>query len=104
MERKPFADLAHGSEHLTVLALGPTRLKHVAEPIELFAIEQVDHHGTTQVLDPVCRMYVDAEDSPGRFPWDGRNWSFCSLECASKFANDPARYAELPPERTSDPG
>jgi adenylate cyclase len=96
----PFAELANGSDHLTVIAMGPTHLKHVAEPIELFAIEHVDRHGVSQVLDPVCRMYVDAEDAPGRLPWSGRNWSFCSLECASTFAVEPARYADLP----TDPG
>ena len=53
-----------------------------------------DHTPTrpAQVLDPVCRMFVDADSAPARLPWGGRGWHFCSFDCASTFSQDPERY------------
>jgi class 3 adenylate cyclase/YHS domain-containing protein len=78
--------------HLTTVALGATLLKNVAEPIEVYSIADHGAPPSTQVVDPVCRMYVDADAAPARLPWHGRAWSFCSFECAHAFAQDPTRY------------
>jgi adenylate cyclase len=78
--------------HLTTVALGATWLKNVAEPIEVYSISDHGPTPTTQVLDPVCRMYVDADAAPARLPWDGRAWYFCSFDCAHAFSQDPSRH------------
>jgi class 3 adenylate cyclase/YHS domain-containing protein len=85
-------EVAH-HPHLTTVALGATWLKNVGEPVEVYSIS--DHGGTptSQVLDPVCRMYVDADAAPARLPWGSRAWHFCSFECAQTFSSDPSRYA-----------
>jgi class 3 adenylate cyclase/YHS domain-containing protein len=87
---------AHVAKHTDapVRSLGPTRLKNVGEEIELFAIEGSHERPLAQALDPVCRMYVDADAAPARLPWRDRSWIFCSFECASAFAADPVRFAE----------
>ena len=84
---------SHGArdEHTEapVRSLGPTRLKNVGEEIELFAVEGPHERPAAQVLDPVCRMYIDADAAPAKLPWGDRTWTFCSFECASAFAADP---------------
>jgi class 3 adenylate cyclase/YHS domain-containing protein len=80
------------SGHLTTVALGPTLLKNVFEPIEIYAVTDQHHGVSTQVLDPVCRMFVDADEALARLPWENRVWHFCSFECARTFALDPARH------------
>jgi class 3 adenylate cyclase len=79
-------------DRVTVQSLGLVRLKNVGEAIEVFAIDDVDHEPDAQVLDPVCRMFIDADEAPARLPWEGRTWMFCSWDCASKFMGAPARY------------
>jgi adenylate cyclase len=79
--------------HLTTVALGPTLLKNVAEPIEVYWVADHSRGATSQVMDPVCRMFVDADGAPARLPWEDRIWHFCSFECAKSFMNDPTRHA-----------
>lgn len=43
-------------------------------------------------VDPVCRMAVDPWHSAGWLTFDGVEYSFCSLECAGAFAQNPVRY------------
>ncbi len=87
------AALTADHEHLTTTALGPTWLKNVGEPVEVFWIADHTPLAASQVLDPVCRMFVDAESAPARLPWRERGWHFCSFECAHTFSQDPDRYA-----------
>jgi adenylate cyclase len=79
--------------HLTTVALGPTLLKNVAEPIEVYWVADHSRGATSQVMDPVCRMFVDADGAPARLPWEDRIWHFCSFECAKSFVHDPTRHA-----------
>jgi adenylate cyclase len=80
--------------HLTTVALGPTLMRNVAEPVEVYWVADHTRGATSQVLDPVCRMFVDADGSPARLPWGDRIWHFCSFDCAKSFVNDPARHAD----------
>lgn len=89
---RPLAPLLVEADRVTVTALGPTRLKNIGEPIEIFWVEDDFRRPSAQVLDPVCRMYVDADDAPARLPWGERIWLFCSFECATKFSANPERY------------
>lgn len=50
-------------EDVTVTALGAIHLKNVGEPVDVHAIEVSTRRPTAQVLDPVCRMFVDADDA-----------------------------------------
>src|SRR5262245_59562166 len=86
------ASLVTEREHLTTVALGPTFLRNVVEPVEVYWVADHSRGATSQVLDPVCRMFVDADAAPARLPWGERIWHFCSFECAKSFVNDAARY------------
>ena len=86
------AALLQGHEHLSATALGPTWLKNVGEPVEIYWVADHTPDATSQVMDPVCRMFVDAAGAPARLPWGGSAWHFCSFDCASSFSQDPERY------------
>lgn len=80
--------------HLTTTALGATWLKNVGEPVEVYSVVDLGTAPTTQVVDPVCRMFIDADAAPARLPWAGHVWHFCSFECAKSFSQAPERYSE----------
>ena len=88
------AALVEEHTHLTTTALGGTWLKNVGEPVEIFSVVEHGTAPTTQVMDPVCRMFVDADAAPARLPWAGQVWHFCSFECAKTFSDSPMRYSE----------
>ena len=72
---------------------GRRRLRHIHEPVELFAAAHVG--GTSDGAlprDPVCRMAVDPERAAGRLVHEGSAYYFCSLACAGMFAQAPDQY------------
>jgi adenylate cyclase len=90
------AAIATRVEHhpqLTTTTLGAVWLKNVSDPVEVYAVADHTSEASSQVLDPVCRMFVDADRAPARLPWGGRGWLFCSFECASRFSQDPERFS-----------
>jgi len=80
-------------EHLKAVALGPTLLRNVLETVDVYWVADHASDATSQVLDPICRMFVDADSAPARLPWGERIWHFCSFDCAQRFARDPDRHA-----------
>lgn len=52
-------------------------------------------------IDPVCGMTVTPGDEAARIEHDGREYFFCSKNCADKFRADPSRYLKEPRERAS---
>jgi class 3 adenylate cyclase/YHS domain-containing protein len=78
---------------LEATALGPTWLKNVSNPVELYWIADHTAPPITQALDPVCRMFVDADRAPAKLPWAGQSWHFCSFDCAASFMASPGKYA-----------
>jgi len=72
---------------------GRRRLRHIQEPVELFAAARVGATGGGALpRDPVCRMAVDPERAAGRLVHEGSAYHFCSLACAGAFAQAPDRY------------
>ena len=76
---------------LDALPLGPTRLRNVFEPVELFAIELCPTVVDVSV-DPVCRMRLGCQSAVGRIRHAGVEHWLCSLDCIRAFAADPDRY------------
>jgi len=76
-----------------VTGLGPFSLKNLRDPVELYSLRLDDAESGIDVVDPVCRMRVEYERAAGRLQYEGREYSFCSLECASRFADSPSTYA-----------
>ncbi|HEX6965112.1 MAG TPA: YHS domain-containing protein [Gemmatimonadaceae bacterium] len=46
-----------------------------------------------QVRDPVCNMTIDSTSAAGQTSYQGRNYYFCSDQCASRFQANPGKYA-----------
>ena len=84
------ADAAR-SRGMKVIDLGEQLLRSIVEPVSLYL---VDLGGGDRVVttDPVCQMKVDARDAPGRLRLEGVEYAFCSIECAGRFASNPAPY------------
>jgi adenylate cyclase len=73
---------------------GRRELRNIAEPVQLFEAScEVSRSREGLPIDPVCRMAVDPEKAAGTLTHEGSTYSFCSLDCARKFAGAPERYA-----------
>ena len=81
-----------GTSDLRCVALGTVRFKNVSEPVEVFEIASEVHQGA--LVDPVCRMHVDAGTAPARLPFNGTTYYFCSFQCAEAFTRHPTAYLE----------
>jgi YHS domain-containing protein len=44
--------------------------------------------------DPVCGMQVDEKKAAASSSYQGKNYSFCSQDCKTKFDRDPQHYAQ----------
>ncbi len=89
----PIASCVSPHDGVRVRRLGSTYLRNVSQPVELFSVEDLFYEPRAQVLDPVCRMFVDADEAPAQLPWADRVWRFCSFECARAFSEEPDRYS-----------
>ena len=110
------ADLAHAGEVIVSAATrdaaasralagelrsrGQRSLKHVPEPMEVFALVRAgvdDRHELP--VDPVCRITVDPAASDETIVWRGVEYHFCSSVCAQAFRETPTRYVRRPASR-----
>jgi Cu+-exporting ATPase len=48
-----------------------------------------------QLIDPVCGMHMDPEESPAVTTYGGRSYYFCSDTHRIEFERDPETYAQL---------
>lgn len=74
-----------------VTPLGPRRLRHIGEPVEVFSIVLASRPPLTE-LDPVCHMRPPADGFAVLVRWHDRTVGFCSEDCAQRFAADPETY------------
>lgn len=86
-----------GSDQVGVVArsIGPTSLRNLIEPVELFEIDVVvgEESSRTEAIDPVCRMRVFPDSARGHVRHSDRDFWFCSLECVARFASEPSVYS-----------
>jgi adenylate cyclase len=73
---------------------GRQRMRNIAEPVRLLRAVPLGGERSADALpiDPVCRMAVDPARQAGALVYEGREYRFCSLECAQRFAAEPERY------------
>lgn len=86
-------------EGVRLVALGRQRLRHSAEPVDLYAAQR---HATgarlARALDPVCRMAVVPGREARRIRYVDTDYVFCSADCADRFAAQPEAYTAGRPE------
>lgn len=46
-----------------------------------------------KVKDPVCGMKIEKEEAVEKVEYMGKEYYFCSQECAEKFKDNPEQYA-----------
>ena len=54
------------------------------------------------VIDPVCGMQLDDQQTAITSQYMNRTYYFCSLGCKQQFDNDPQRYAAQPAPGLAD--
>lgn len=47
-------------------------------------------------IDPVCGMSVDAKTAPAKADYQGKTYYFCSVDCQTKFRQQPGKYLKEP--------
>jgi class 3 adenylate cyclase len=73
--------------------LGPLKLRHITQPVQVFEIVAPVLPKRT-VIDPVCRMTVTPETAAVSVTLDSVAYHFCSEGCAERFRGDPTSYRE----------
>ena len=74
-------------------AIGDVNFKNIFEPIALFEIITDCRKLEVNIEDPVCRMIVNPNSAAAQLAFNGKQYYFCSFECAQKFTNRPDRFA-----------
>ena len=86
-------DAAGELEGVRFIDRGRQSLKGVDEPVAIYLASSGAEQATDGLpIDPVCRMVVHPERAGGMLVHDGRRHYFCSMHCALRFAEDPARF------------
>lgn len=80
------------SPDVTWERLGEHLFRNVREPVHIWRASRPDASPDVLVTDPVCRMRIDPSRAAGFLRHEGTEFSFCSLACASAFADDPLAY------------
>lgn len=79
-------------EGVSLRERGTYRLKNVGDEVTVYSARPSRAQEALPV-DPVCRMAVHPDRCAGRLHHDSVEYSFCSLDCARRFAADPERFA-----------
>jgi adenylate cyclase len=87
-------DAAGSISGVTLHQRGRRSLRNVSKPVMLYAAVRQGSSERALLIDPVCQMAVDPAHAAGELVHEGRAYHFCSLDCAAKFASDPATYAD----------
>ena len=84
------AAVADAAEHagLAVAALGPTALRGIPEPVDLYAITSCPALPDRSV-DPICQMAVGRSSAAATRTVNGVEHLFCSPECVRTFDRLP---------------
>lgn len=90
----PAVDAAGDVPGVRCHSLGPARLRHVPHVIELYEVEDAGKKAP-RVVDPVCRMQIDADAAAARAMVAGREYHFCSVACRDAFVADPGAYGAV---------
>lgn len=93
-------DAAGELEGVELREHGRHPLKNVAEPLLLYTALRLGERSAAGLpVDPVCRMAVDPARAAGTLVYEGREYTFCSLDCVQRFTGAPYRYAGPEPPR-----
>jgi adenylate cyclase len=85
-------DAAEAIEGITLRDRGRQSLRNLLEPVALYQAVTEGALEHALPIDPVCRMGVDPGRGAGELMHEGREYHFCSLACAAKFAARPDDY------------
>lgn len=76
--------------------MGFARLKHIREPVALYALFASEAAPPPMWIDPVCRMRIDPTPATFSAEHEGELVHFCSRACCDQYFAEPSAY---PPAR-----
>ena len=80
-------------EDVRFIERGRHPLKGIDEPVSIYLASSGSEETSEGLpIDPVCRMVVHPEKAAGILAHEGKRYFFCSIDCARRFAEEPARY------------
>jgi adenylate cyclase len=80
-------------ESVHFIERGRHPLKGIDEAVPIYLASPVPEATPDGLpIDPVCRMVVDPEKAAGMLVHAGNRHYFCSIDCARRFAQEPARF------------
>lgn len=85
-----------GRDEFRLVGLGDQRFKNVTRPVNVFEVIWRDQDAYPAV-DPVCRMQVNRHDPPAKIPYRGKEYFFCSFDCARTFIEHPDDFLASEP-------
>jgi adenylate cyclase len=91
---EPVTERAREMLDVQFRSLGPARLRHISEPVQLFEVVVASGEATATAVDPVCRMRVAPGSTAARVVLDSVTYHFCSKDCAERFSRQPGAYLE----------
>jgi adenylate cyclase len=74
---------------------GELALRNIRDPVLVYRAVRHGAADETLPVDPVCRMAISEYHAAGRLTHEGREYLFCSLDCAAEFASNPRHYARM---------
>lgn len=83
------AATAHG---LPTTPMGAPALRNITTPIPLHTVALA---AARYPRDPVCGMRIDPATAPAHRHHEGRDWWFCSADCAHRYTTAPSCYTSL---------
>jgi adenylate cyclase len=73
-------------------ALGEQKFRNVSKPVMVYRATRSDAIRVPTAVDPVCRMVLREGQPSYPATSGGREYRFCSEECAERFLRDPAAF------------
>lgn len=90
LSTRSILDAAH-TLGVSVQHVGSAKLKNLSEPYDLYELE-IGPGRIEGGVDPVCHMWVERSKAKGCHQYGGDTYWFCSVPCASRFAEAPSAF------------
>jgi class 3 adenylate cyclase len=93
---KDFIDNCLVPKRYEIHSLGAFKFKNILDTIEVYEISDMEGVNFEKVVDPVCKMKIEVEESTPRMELNNQVFYFCSERCRIYFENHPENFIAKP--------
>lgn len=87
------AEAASALSRIQARSLGDLQFKNVRDAVPVFELVRTTVSSGDACVDPVCRMRIAVGSAAASMSFRGREFRFCSAECAKIFSDSPEKFA-----------